>query len=193
MQFGPFGCLISLPLSNVFLSQAILSCLLAMVVFVLSSNAQPAGMSFTASDSDVVTDRSSRVRSMEERVFELINEERSKYGVQPLIWLDKAAITARSHSDDMAEFQYFSHADLGGRRVDDRADEVGLKDWRQIGENIAWLSGTTDPAKRVVDCWMNSEGHRHNILNPKFRETGLGLAISKDEKYYFTQVFVFRK
>ncbi|MEO7659119.1 MAG: CAP domain-containing protein, partial [Pyrinomonadaceae bacterium] len=78
-------------------------------------------------------------------------------------------------------------------KVDDRADQFGLNDWRRIGENIAWVMGHADPAVRVVECWMRSPGHRNNILDSNFREAGLGLAVANDGKYYFTQVFVKRK
>ncbi|MFT3746157.1 MAG: CAP domain-containing protein [Pyrinomonadaceae bacterium] len=126
------------------------------------------------------------------RVFDLVNEERKKLGIQPLIWNEKAASAARSHSDDMAGSGYLSHSDLFGGKPDDRVAKAGLNDWRRLGENIAWVSGHADPLTRVVECWMNSPGHRENMLNPKFRESGLGMTVTNDGKSYFTQVFVSR-
>lgn len=130
--------------------------------------------------------------SLERRVFDLVNQERVRAGKPALVWLDRVATVARYHSTNMASNGFFSHVDPQGRRSGKRADQLGVSDWKQIGENIAWLSGS-DPAARVVRSWMQSPGHRDNILNGGYRESGIGLSIAADGKYYFTQVFVRRK
>jgi uncharacterized protein YkwD len=130
---------------------------------------------------------------MERRVFDLVNAERASNGLTPLMWIDKAADAARSHSEDMAANRYLSHYDLHGRKVSQRAEDAGLNDWRWLGENIAWLSGHSDPTNRVVENWMRSKGHRENILQQNFNQSGIGMAVSSDGKYYFTQVFVLRR
>lgn len=132
------------------------------------------------------------IASMERRVFDLVNQERVQHGLRPVVWVDKIAAVARYYSNDMATNDFFSHTDRQGRRAGKRADELGVNDWKQISENIAWLTGS-DPAGRVVTCWMNSPGHRRNILDPGSKESGIGLAIAADGKYYFTQVFMIRK
>ncbi len=131
--------------------------------------------------------------SLEMKVFRLINNERQQHGKSPLRWADQAANVARYHSINMAELEFFSHQDLAGRRSSNRADLLGLRDWRSIGENIAWLKGSGDPTIKVVAQWMRSSSHRSNILDSKFRETGVGLRIANDGTYYFTQVFLLRK
>ncbi len=131
--------------------------------------------------------------SLEMRVFKLINDERGQHGKSPLRWADQAANVARYHSINMAELEFFSHEDLAGRRSSNRADLLGLRDWRSIGENIAWLKGTGDPTIKVVAQWMRSPSHRSNILDSRFRETGVGLRIADNGTYYFTQVFLLRK
>jgi uncharacterized protein YkwD len=130
--------------------------------------------------------------SIERRVFALINEERAKFGRSQLAWLDPAASSARFHSNDMAVNKFFGHVDLNGKRAAARADQFGISDWRSVGENIAWLSGGDDVATRVVRLWMESPGHRDNILNRSFRESGVGIASSGDGKMYITQVFILR-
>ena len=155
--------------------------------------AQSIGANYVAANYTNPSKSTESINSREHRVFDLINNERVTRGLQPLIWIEQAAAAARSHSTNMAECGYFSHADLSGRRVDDRADEFGLSDWRRLGENIAWLSGYDDPVPKVVDGWMQSPGHRENILNSKYRESGIGIAVSREGQYYFTQVFVLRK
>lgn len=132
------------------------------------------------------------IESLEYRVFELVNLERTRSGRKQLIWMGRAAIVARSHSIDMAKFNYFGHADQGGSRISDRSELLGLTEWRSLGENIAWSTGSGDPIKSTVESWMRSAGHRGNILDPGFRESGVGVAISTTGKLYFTQVFVRR-
>ena len=127
---------------------------------------------------------------MERRVFGLVNQEREANGLRPLVWIEKAATVARFHSNSMATSGFLGHRDMAGKKVSDRADQFGLSNWTQIGENVVWISGYEDPAARAVYCWMKSSGHRKNILDRKYSETGLGLSIGDDGKYYFTQVFV---
>lgn len=148
--------------------------------FVPESNAVPAK----------VTKRS--VRALEKYTFDLLNEERREKGLEPLKWNDSVAKVARMHSQNMAEQGFFRHSGTDGLMVDGRADEVGLGDWRAIGENIAFLRGYDDPAVFAVRQWMNSSGHKRNILNGQWTESGIGLAISENGSYYFTQVFLKR-
>lgn len=75
-----------------------------------------------------------------------------------------------------------------GEQVSDRlaAARIG---WRGCGENVAYSLGHPDPARIMVEGWMNSPGHRSNILNASFTHSGLGVALDKDGAYYGTQVF----
>lgn len=131
--------------------------------------------------------------SIELRVFELVNEERVKNGRAPLTWTDQVADIARYHSSNMAQRYFFGHEDPDGRRPSNRANFLGLCDWREIGENIAWLRGFDDPAQHVVERWMLSPGHRENILEKRYKESGIGVATNEDGNYYVTQVFILRK
>lgn len=133
---------------------------------------------------------SSKLFALEHHIFDLVNEERAKNGISPLIWVDQIATVARYHSASMAEYRYFSHEDLEGRQPDDRANQFGISGMRHIGENIAWVSGYDDPAKRALDCWLESTGHRRNILNPDYTESGIGVSVTANGRYYFTQDFV---
>jgi uncharacterized protein YkwD len=130
---------------------------------------------------------------LEQDVLELINKERQQSNLEPLVWSAKAAEVARMHSRDMGWNKYFSHKSLDGRMVTDRADGSGLADWSMIGENIAMVGGFADPVDHVVNGWMHSDGHRKNILDPRWKETGIGIFITSEGTYYFTQVFLTRK
>jgi uncharacterized protein YkwD len=132
------------------------------------------------------------VSSAEREIFALINKKRSEAGLEPLRWSDDLAALARQHSDDMAEFKYFSHRGSDGTMVDDRADKLGISNWTAIGENIAFARGFDDAAVCAVDQWMKSTAHRQNLLDNRWKETGIGVAILPDGTYYFTQVFLLR-
>jgi len=131
--------------------------------------------------------------SLERQVFNLINQTREENGLKKLTWNDQVAGIARMHSSDMAANNFFSHIGLDGKKVSDRADAAGLSRWRSIGENIAYNAGFDNPVERAIYGWMNSEGHRMNILRDNWQETGIGVAVSAQGKFYITQVFLKRK
>ena len=131
--------------------------------------------------------------ALELEVFELINRQRLENGLEPLEWSDQIAEMARIHSANMANFKFFSHTDLDGALVNDRADLLGIKKWRAIGENIAYNRGYENPAESAVERWMQSPSHRENLLNNRWKESGIGIAVTEDGTYYFTEVFLLRK
>jgi uncharacterized protein YkwD len=105
----------------------------------------------------------------EARVLALVNAERAAAGCRPLTAEPALARLAGAHSADMAERGYFSHTTPDGKSPWDRAEEAGVDGMG--GENIAM--GQQD-AEAVMSAWMNSEGHRANILNCDFRTLGVG-------------------
>ena len=96
----------------------------------------------------------------------------------------KAADVARAHSRDMAERDYFSHRGKDGRTPFKRMRDGGV-DYRAAAENIAINSSADSAAK----AWMNSKGHRTNILNGTYSRTGMGIW-RKGGQLYLTQVFM---
>src|SRR5436190_22983456 len=112
----------------------------------------------------IVPDRSSGVNasviantaSLEQTAFDLLNQKRIENGLQALDWNDRLASIARSHSQNMAEFHFFSHRGLDDKMVSDRAEDAGVGGWRAIGENIAFNRGYQDPIRKAVDLWLNS-------------------------------------
>lgn len=131
--------------------------------------------------------------SLERQAFELINVERAKLNLNPLKWSDDVARVARLHSENMATFNFFSHTDLNGLLINKRADVLGIKNWRAIGENIAYNRGYDNPVAMAVERWMESPSHRENLLNSRWRESGIGISVTKEGTYYFTEVFLVRK
>lgn len=121
--------------------------------------------------------------SFEEEVVELCNEIRAEYGLGTLTLNSDLSDVARAKSQDMHDKGYFSHQSPTYGSPFDMMKTFGIS-YRTAGENIAM--GYTSP-KAVVDAWMNSEGHRANILNASFTQIGVGYV--KDGNYW-TQMFI---
>jgi len=120
-------------------------------------------------------------RAYERQVFDLANSARVQRGLPALEWNEEAAAVARDHSRDMRQTNFFSHNSPNTGTMADRLKKAGIN-YRAAGENIAF--GQAD-AIHAHEGWMNSQGHRQNILNPEFKTLGVGVA----GKYY-TQNFV---
>lgn len=183
----------ALPLSDLLPHLYIVAALILLLLTAHIAPAQQIARNFVPkNDQGMRSGAVAPLGDLERRVFDLVNNERIQAGLPALVWLDRVAAVSRYHSTNMASNNFFSHVDPQGRRSGKRADQLGVSDWKQIGENIAWISGS-DPAARVVRSWMQSPGHRENIMAANYRESGIGLAIAADGKYYFTQVFIRRR
>lgn len=162
----------------------------------LSDNSGVAGITRTrliGEGSGLQTPLSAASAEIERRVFELLNTERRSRGLADLEWSDDVAAVARMHSRNMADVKFFSHRGSDGSMVDERADRIGLGEWKVIGENIAYMRGYDNPAALAVEKWMASTQHRQNLLGPNWKESAVGVAITPDGTYYMTQVFLLRK
>ncbi|MGC4836188.1 CAP domain-containing protein [Micromonospora vinacea] len=126
---------------------------------------------------------SGTVSAQAREVVDLVNAERAKAGCKALSIDTKLMTAAQRHSQDQADHKNMSHTGSDGSNAGTRLDRVGYT-WRTYGENVAWNQQT--PAA-VMDAWMNSSGHRANILNCAFTEIGVGIANSNGP--YWTQVF----
>jgi len=148
-------------------------------------------------------------------VHEYTNQERLNHGLSQLSFDPEITQIARGHSFDMAEREYFAHETPEGLTPSDRAEQngyscqklVGLLIYSGIAENIfqghlfdsyytingeitsyEWNT-EEEIAKTTVDGWMNSPGHRENILTDIFDREGIGVEITQDHKVYVTQNF----
>ncbi|MFD0687218.1 CAP domain-containing protein [Actinomadura fibrosa] len=118
------------------------------------------------------------------QVIALTNAERAKHGCGPLTLDAKLQSAAQAHSADMVARNFFDHTNPSGKDPGDRITAAGYR-WSTYGENIA--AGQQTPAS-VMSSWMNSPGHRANILNCKFKNIGVGVA-KKGNSPYWTQDF----
>lgn len=121
------------------------------------------------------------------RVFELVNKERVKAGVQPLILNEKLCDMARFKLNEMDELGYFDHKSPVYGSPSEMAKAFGITD-KGCGENLA---GSSTP-ESVMDAWMSSEGHRANILNPKYTQIGIACHINSDtNSLWWAQEFIY--
>ncbi|MEO1164568.1 MAG: CAP domain-containing protein [Chloroflexota bacterium] len=113
-------------------------------------------------------------------VMALTNAERTSRGLNALTWDTCLYRAAEFHSQDMVDNNFFSHTGSNGSSLAQRAIAQGYN-YRNLGENIAW--GQRTPAI-VVNAWMNSDGHRRNILNANFTNIGIGLVYDGSTPYW---------
>jgi uncharacterized YkwD family protein len=129
------------------------------------------------------TPASSAVSAFEQQVVELTNQERAKNGL-PALKLDvELSKVARDKSKDMQTKNYFSHTSPTYGSPFDMMKAYGVS-YKSAGENIAM--GQRSP-EEVVQAWMNSQGHRENIMNPNFTHIGVGHVTTGN---YWTQMFI---
>jgi uncharacterized protein YkwD len=117
-------------------------------------------------------------------VIDLVNEKRAKVGCSPLQASGALSDLARAHSKDMAARGFFDHTNPDGETPWDRAEQAGVSSLG--GENIA--RGQAD-AEAVMNSWMNSAGHRANILDCDFTTLGVGVHIADGGGPWWTQDF----
>ncbi|EQE30385.1 CAP domain-containing protein [Clostridioides difficile] len=122
----------------------------------------------------------------QKEVVDLVNIERAKAGLNPLTLDSSISNVATKKSQDMIDDNYFSHNSPTYGSPFDMLKKFGIS-YKTAGENIAM--GQKTP-KEVVNAWMNSEGHRKNIMNPNFSKIGVGVAQKSGGSIYWTQIFV---
>jgi uncharacterized protein YkwD len=121
----------------------------------------------------------------EARMLELVNAERAKAGLRPLVADERVRAVARGHSEDMFRAGYFSHTSPSGDGPAERIRRGGIP-FMAAGENLA-LAPTVDVAHSGL---MASPGHRQNILTPEFSRIGIGVVSAGPHGLMFTQNFV---
>jgi uncharacterized protein YkwD len=105
-----------------------------------------------------------------ERMLARINHHRSRAGLAPVALDAALGRAAHGHARAMADGEFFAHESRDGTDFSARAGRAGYK-WRLIAENIA---AGLDTPESTVDGWMDSEGHRRNMLTPRYRDAGVG-------------------
>ncbi|MEK5255565.1 MULTISPECIES: CAP domain-containing protein [Paenibacillus] len=130
-----------------------------------------------------------QANAFELQVFRLVNEERTSRGIAALTLNSRLTDLAVLKSRDMRDNNYFSHTSPTYGTPSQMLDRFGVA-WRAYGENIA--EGQATP-EAVMRSWMNSAGHRANILDPRFTDIGVGYVggtATSQYQHYWTQLFI---
>lgn len=152
-------------------------------IVLLSSHIEVANAGGMPSEQNVVLlAENENIQNYAQRVLDLVNIERRKAGVKPLVLSDELMRAAAVRSQEI--IKVFSHTRPDGTKFSSLVSRHG----RRIGENIA---GGYQTPEDVVDGWMHSEGHRKNILHPDFTELGVGYTYEENSQYkhYWVQIF----
>lgn len=128
--------------------------------------------------------------AVEQEIFRIVNVERANAGMGSLLYNYTMEKYARVKAKDMGDKDYFAHEDLQGKKMIDYIQQDGVP-YTAWGENIAYYSGAIDVstlAQKFMTNWMNSPGHRANILSGNFESIGVGV-YKIGSTYYAVQEF----
>ncbi len=161
------------------LSSLVIAALLPVLAIVAPAEAATGKRSSSCNDTRVVP-AAGNVAEVERATLCLLNAERGKRELRPLVSNQRLARAADRHTDDMVKRGYFTHDSRNGDSFADRIRDTGylsnVSTWT-VGENLAWGSGNLATADAIVRAWMDSPGHRANILNGRYREIGVALTL----------------
>ncbi|WP_405982671.1 CAP domain-containing protein [Streptomyces sp. NBC_00158] len=143
---------------------------------------QPRPERAEASAAPAAPQASGALPAAQAKVLELVNQARAAAGCPALTVNAKLTKAAQDHSADMAAHRNMSHTGSDGSDAGQRITRAGYQ-WRTYGENVAY--GYSSP-EQVMEGWMNSPGHKRNILDCSYKEIGIGLA---QPGQYWTQDF----
>ena len=126
------------------------------------------------------------VKALEQKVIELVNKQRAYNGLPTLKANWEVSRVARYKSQDMIDKHYFAHQSPTFGSPFNMMENFGIR-FSAAGENIAYGQRTPE---EVMNSWMNSPGHRSNILNATYNQIGVGVAKSSNGTFYWTQMFI---
>lgn len=160
----------TLPRPHILLLSALLVCVFALAV--------PAGAAANSCANASTSPSNVTSRTAVRTTACLLNQERTSHGLRKVRLNGRLSKAAVRHARDMVRRHYFSHYSPSGATFLHRIKRAGYlrhaRSW-SAGENIAWGSGGLSTPRSIVRAWMNSPGHRANILNGRYREIGLGV------------------
>ncbi len=167
-------------------TKLLLTLLLAAVVLLVPAVAPPAHTDGEAQASsggceyeNTMPRSSTTLRRAESATLCLVNRERRARGLSALTRSNALDGASRGYARSMVRHRFFAHVTPGGGTLTQRIRESSYLDGARrynIGENLAWGSGSLATPARRVASWMNSPSHRANILDPRFRHLGVGLS-----------------
>jgi uncharacterized protein YkwD len=151
---------------------------LAAVVVLLLVAAPAASAAGACSAANASASQASK-RALVRATLCVLNAQRTRHNLRPLRLNRRLSTAARRHSRAMARRRFFSHTSPSGASFVDRIRRAGYlrraRSW-SVGENIAYGTGRRSSPLAIGRAWMNSPGHRANILSRSFRSIGIGIA-----------------
>ncbi len=144
------------------------------------------GLSFISEPSPVTAER---LRAIEQQVHLEVNRARQAAHIPQLSWNGKLAAEARRHAQNMAGKRYFAHEDPTRGDLSSRLDRSGIG-WQRCAENLYEQVGDKNPAEEAVKAWLNSPGHRRNMMDSMFSESGVGVALQRNGMLIIVHEFI---
>jgi uncharacterized protein YkwD len=135
--------------------------------------------------------RDSSPEGIERQLLDAVNRVRVREGVPELQWHPGVAGAAEAHSRAMAERGFFSHTDPEKGDLAARMKQAGVR-WSSVAENLFQQRGCPDGVQCAVQGWLESPGHRKNLLSPEYTGTGIGIISDERGTVYYTQIFMAR-
>jgi len=134
-------------------------------------------------------DASAPFAELEAEFHDEVNAVRAARHLIALRRLPEIDRIARAHSRDMANRRYLSHVTPEGRNPVDRLHAGGVSGFTLAAEN-AGMTTRHDPNREILQGWLHSDDHRHNLYAPPFNTTGIGVVQASDGTFYYTQLYV---
>lgn len=161
-----------------------LLCSLALACVAIALPAATASAAAPCANADVLPN-ASNVAAVRSATLCLLNQERTSRGLVALRSDGQLRKVAQSYSGQMVVHRFFDHVGADGSTLASRILHttkyaVRAANW-SLGENLYWGSGDLATPRQSVVAWMNSPGHRRNMLNRKFRDIGIGITIGAPE------------
>jgi uncharacterized protein YkwD len=160
---------------------------------VSAKNSERKSRAAPTSNDEATPSRSSRlireIESLEQQCLDEVNRVRRAQRLAPLDFYAGLLPVARQYSRRMAEQHFFSHTDPEGHTVRERVSDKDIR-WRIVGENLSYSNGYVNPVAASIHGWMESPGHRRNLLDPDYNLTAIGAWIGTDGTVYFTEIFL---
>jgi uncharacterized protein YkwD len=149
----------------------------ALVALAAPAGAHASAQTAACPGADLVPD-ASNLAQVGQATLCLLNDERAAAGLRPLAYSAPLTTPSAAYSTKMVAENFFAHESPDGSTLTSRLTAAGYidpdGDWF-VGENLAWGQGNLATARNIAVAWMNSPGHRHNILEPEFTEVGIGI------------------
>ena len=149
----------------------------ALVALAAPAGAHASAQSAACAGADLVPD-AGNLAQVGQATLCLLNDERATAGLRPLAYSAALTQPSAAYSTRMVTENFFAHESPDGTTLTSRLTAARYiapdGDWF-VGENLAWGQGDLATARNIAIAWMNSPGHRHNILEPEFTEVGIGI------------------